>query len=382
MFDYFLDFSISFSKNHSKKIVIMSIIIMLIALYSASQLYFSHNPVKWLPENSLGRQSIEVLDKNIKGTVSIEIVIDTGKLDGVKDVEFMTTLDEIVTDLEAYETDRLKVGKVLSVVRLLKETNKALFDNKYTEYKVPDNRALIAQEFLMLETSGAEDLSKLVDRGYRKARVTVLTPWIDAVYLGDYTRDLQTLVADKLQNKYTFELTGIVPMLAKTLKQIMTATAYSYVIAFVVITFMMIMLLGSFKYGLISMLPNILPIAMTLGLMQLMNAPLDMFSMLIGSIAIGLSVDDTVHFMHGFKRVYEKTGDAELAVSETLHSSGRAMLATSIILCCGFLVYLFSVMNNLQDFGAYTALCIVVALLADFWMAPALVLLMNRKNNG
>ena len=379
LIDDFLDFSISFSKNHSIKIVVISLMIMMVSLYSASQLVFSHNPVKWLPEDSLGRQSVEILDEKIKGTVSIEIVIDTGEFDGVKDAQFMAKLDEITTVLEDFETDRLKVGKVLSVTRLLKETNKALFGNEQSEYRVPDNRPLIAQEFLMLETSGAEDLFKLVDRNYQKARVTVLTPWTDAVYLGDYTRDLHSLVADKLQGEYEFELTGIVPMLAKTLKQIMTATACSYMIAFVVITFMMIVLLGSFKYGIISMIPNLLPITMALGFMQITGAPLDMFSMLIGSIAIGLSVDDTVHFMHGFRRVYERTGDAELAVSETLYSSGRAMLTTSIVLCCGFLIYLFSVMNNLQDFGTYTALCIVVALLADFWMAPALVLILNRK---
>ena len=106
----------------------------------------------------------------------------------------------------------------------------------------------------------------------------------------------------------------------------------------------------------------------------------DMFSMLIGSIAIGLSVDDTVHFMHGFRRVFEKTDDALYAVKETLHSSGRAMLSTSIVLTLGFLTYLFSVMNNLQDFGIYTSLCSVVSLLADFWMAPALVLWINRKS--
>ena len=379
LFDAFLDFSIRFSKDHSIKIVVICMAVLLVSLYSASQLYFSHNPVKWLPEESPGRLSVEVLDNKIEGTVSIEFVIDSGEYDGIKDAEFMAMLDEISASLESYETERLKVGKVLSVVRLLKETNKALFGNQPSEYRVPDNRALIAQEFLMLETSGAEDLFKLVDRNYQKARITVLTPWTDAVYLGDYTRDLQALVEAELQSRYRYEVTGIVPMLAKTLKQIMTATAYSYMIAFVVITFMMIALLGSFKYGLVSMLPNLLPISMALGLMQVTGAPLDMFSMLIGSIAIGLSVDDTVHFMHGFRRVYEQTGDAERAVDETLHTSGRAMLTTSIVLCSGFLIYLFSVMNNLQDFGTYTALCIGVALLADFWMAPALVLIMNRN---
>lgn len=377
--DRFIEFSIFFTTRYPLPIVVVSVLLMVFTLYTAMQLPFSHDPVKWLPEESPGRQSVYFLDEKIKGSVSIEIVIDTGKVDGVKDAAFMAMLDDLVNTLEKHETDRVKVGKVLSVVHILRETNQALFDNDPAAYHVPDNRELIAQELLMLETSGARDLYRLVDSNYQKARVTVMIPWLDAVYLGDYSREIEQLVKEKVGSQGEVEVTGIVPMLARTLKQIMSATAFSYVAAFVVIAILMVFLLGSVKYGLVSMLPNLLPITFAMAMMHINGAPLDMFTMLIGSIAIGLAVDDTIHFMHGFRRNLDRGKDPVKAVEDTLHSSGRAMLATSVVLVSGFLIYLFSMMNNLQNFGFYTALCIVVALLADFWMAPALVLLMNRK---
>ena len=377
-FELFLRFSVSLSARHYKAVVLGGLTLMALAVYSASHLRFSHDTVKWLPESSQSRQAIEYVGGKINGSISMELVFDSGRVDGLRDAPLLQAMDALADEIAAYQTDIISVGKVISVVGMLKETNQALFDNDPDEYRIPNNSALVAQEMLMLETSGARDLFKLIDSDYRKARMTVMTPWVDALYFGDFVRDIETRAKQAMQGHATVEVTGIVPILSKTLREMMTATAVSYMIAFGVISVMMILLLGSFKYGLISMIPNLLPITIAMGVMQVTGAPLDMYSMLIGSIAIGLSVDDTVHFMHGFRRVYDKTGDAYRAVDETLHSSGRAMLSTTIVLSLGFLIYLFSGMNNLQDFGLYTTLCIVIALLADFWMAPALMLWMHK----
>lgn len=377
--DGFIDFSVVFSRNHTLKIVAFTSALAVVAIYGAMQLTFSHDPIKWLPDDSPGRQSILLVGKRFGGLVSVEVVVDTGKVDGIKDPAFMRTLDETVQFLEQYRTEQLEVGKVISVPAMLKETNRALMDNDPAAYAIPDSRELIAQEFLMLETSGAKDLYRLVDSNYQKARITIMLPWVDALYFGDYVRGLEAILQERFAGQAQTQVTGIVPMLSKVLKKIMQATAMSYAFAFVVITTMIILLLGSVKYGLVSMVPNILPITVTLALMHVMGAPLDMFSMLIGSIAMGLAVDDTVHFMDGFRHIYEKTGDVERAIAETLDVSGRAMLSTSTVLTLGFLIYLLSPMHNLEDFGLYTALCIVLAMLCDFWMTPALLRLLHRK---
>jgi predicted RND superfamily exporter protein len=125
------------------------------------------------------------------------------------------------------------------------------------------------------------------------------------------------------------------------------------------------------------MIPNLLPIIITLGVMGWFDFPFDMFTMLIGSIAIGLAVDDTIHFMHNFRRYYADTGDVRGSVRRTLHTAGRAMLVTSIVLSLGFFIYMFASMNNLFYFGLLTGMTIISALLADFLVAPALMALAN-----
>ena len=135
----------------------------------------------------------------------------------------------------------------------------------------------------------------------------------------------------------------------------------------------MMLLLGSVRLGLIAMIPNLFPIVLTLGLMGWTNQPLEMFSLLIGSVALGLAVDDTIHFMHGFRRRYAQTGSVEQAVRETLRTTGQALLFTSVVLAFGFLIYVLSDLNNLTRFGAFTAFSITMAFFADVMLAPALM---------
>ena len=103
------------------------------------------------------------------------------------------------------------------------------------------------------------------------------------------------------------------------------------------------------------------------------NMNLDLSNILIGSIIIGLAVDDTVHFFYNFRRYYNQTGDVEQAVRETLLTTGRALLFTTLVLVSGFIVFVVSDMRNLINFGGITCLAIVTALLADLLLAPALM---------
>ncbi len=141
----------------------------------------------------------------------------------------------------------------------------------------------------------------------------------------------------------------------------------------------MIFMLADFRLGLWSMIPNFLPILAGLGVMGLLDLPLDAMSILVGSIAIGLAVDDTVHFMHNFLRNQQIHQDIKIAVEKTLTSTGRAMLLTTIVLSAGFFIFTFSSMNNLISFGLITGLTIIIALLGDILLAPAMMALIYKN---
>jgi predicted RND superfamily exporter protein len=110
--------------------------------------------------------------------------------------------------------------------------------------------------------------------------------------------------------------------------------------------------------------------------------PLDAFTLLVGSIAIGLAVDDTIHFMHHFGRYFEASGDVGASIRETLESTGQALLYTTLVLSAGFFIYMFASMTNLFYFGFLTGFTIIMAFLADVILAPALITLVARPERS
>jgi predicted RND superfamily exporter protein len=127
------------------------------------------------------------------------------------------------------------------------------------------------------------------------------------------------------------------------------------------------------------MIPNLTPIILGLLLMYYAHIPLDMFTLLIGSIAIGLAVDDTIHFLHNFRRYYLESGDSAKAIEQTFFTTGKAMVITTIVLSLGFYAYMMANMISVQNFGLLTGSVIILALLADLLLAPALMIVAAKR---
>jgi predicted RND superfamily exporter protein len=166
--------------------------------------------------------------------------------------------------------------------------------------------------------------------------------------------------------------------MTRSLDAISLSLRKSYLIALAIITPLMFLLLGTLRTGVAAMVPNLAPIVLTLGLMGWLGFPLDTFTLMIGSIAIGLAVDDTIHFMHGFRRFHERLQDTPAAVRETLRTTGHALLVTSVVLSLSFFVYAFADLANLARFGVITGVTILFAFIADVTLSPALMTLSTR----
>ena len=382
--DRFLDRAVYFATDHAQTVVLTALFLFVAAIAGITQIQFKHDVMKWLPEHQPVRIATEHLDRDLNGTISVEILVDSGKEEGLYDPTLIANLAKLQDSLlELGEGDEAIVaGKRISVVDVLRETNQALNENRPEFYKVPDNRQLVAQELLLFENSGSDDLENMVDSELRTARLTLRLPWREA---GEYDRvvdDVQQRVDAAFGEQAEGKVTGLMMIFARTLNAMMSSMAQSYTIAAIVISLMMMLLVGHVRLGLIAMIPNLLPIILVMGVMGLTGMPLDAFTMLIGSIALGLAVDDTVHFMHNFQRYYRQSGDTVEAIIHTLHTAGRAMVVTTIVLTLGFLIFTQSEMNNLHNFGALTGMAIVLALLADILLAPALMTLIFGKKES
>jgi len=364
--------------RHYKSIIATSAILVVVALLAATKIELSHNPLYWFQPDNENRVSTEVIDATMNGSVTMEVVVDTHKENGWNNPERLNQLNALSAKLETYVDTYTRIGKVVSLATIVKETNRALHENKEQFYSIPQDANLVSQELLLFENSGSDDLEDVVDSQFSKARITIKLPWTDAVKAHDALMYVKTETAKSFPND-TVETTGMIPLLINTFAGAVHSSVTSYTIAFVAITLMMMLILGSVRMGLLSMIPNLVPIILGLLLMYIANIPLDMFTLLIGSIAIGLAVDDTIHFLHNFKRYYLETGDAAEAIEHTFYTTGKAMVITSIVLALGFYAYTMANMISVQNFGLLTGTVIVMALLADLLLAPALMMVVTKR---
>ncbi|MDH4225259.1 MAG: efflux RND transporter permease subunit [Deltaproteobacteria bacterium] len=353
-----------------------------VSLIGATQLRFSHNPVKWLAETSDVRQATELIDREMKGSVSMSVLVDTGRENGLHNPQVLNAMETFEREVETLPDQGGQgkmVGKTLGLNDMLKEINQALNENRSEFYTIPQNKQLIAQEFLLFENSGSDDLEDVVDSRFSKTQITLRTPWRDASTYVDFVNHVQQRGDELFKGQATVIPTGMLVLFTQAIHGVMISMTNSYLVAAVIITLLMMLVVGNIRIGLLSMVPNLAPILITLGIMGWMDIPLDLFNMMIGSIAIGLAVDDTIHFLHNFRRYYHQTHDAKQAVHMTLATAGRAMLFTSLVLVTGFFIYTFSSMNNLFYFGWLTGITLAIALLADIQLSPALMTLVTAK---
>ncbi|EDZ62680.1 RND family efflux transporter [Sulfurimonas gotlandica GD1] len=369
-----------FSVDHAKTIVGVSVVIIVLSVYAASKVEFKHDPLSWQPDNSPIKLSTEVVDRELRGSVTMEVIVDTKKENGLYSSELLNKIDSVVRKAEAIENDKYFVGKGWSVAEVLKEIHRALHKNSQEYYVITDNDALIPQEFLLFENSGSDDLEDLVDSAFSKARITFKLPWMEAGEYEELSQELTGLMKSELGDSVEITITGMVPLFQRTLSAAMTSMATSYITAFILIAIMMMILLGSIKIGLTSMIPNVLPVIMALGFMAIVDMPLDMFTMLVGAIVIGLSVDDTVHFFHNFARYHHQGLGTRESVVRTMTGTGRALVATSVVLSLGFFVYMFASLSNLINFGILAGGSITIALISNIILGPALLTLITKDN--
>jgi predicted RND superfamily exporter protein len=355
-----------------RAVILVWVLLLLAAAYGFVGLRLSQNGMKWLPERHPLRVDTAKIDAGMGGTLTIEIILDTGEESGLYDAELMKQLESSAAEFEGYRRGPIRIGKAATVTTVLKEVNRALNGNDPAAYRLPDTDQLVAQELLLFEMSGSDDLERIVSTDLRAVRLTLSTPFEDGML---YTEVIDEIDA-RLREEYSsteVAITGITTLFTQAIENILTSMARSYPAALIVVTLLMILLLGRLEIGLLSMVPNLLPILIVTGLMGWLRIPFDFATMTVGSIAIGLVVDDTIHFLHAFSRDLEGGADVRAATRHTLLTTGRAMFVTSLTLVAGFLAYTQATLQNLVNFGVLIAAVIVLALLADFTLVPALL---------
>lgn len=368
-----------YSYQNPKKIMATTLLLTLVIGAGISKLGVSHNIVEWLPADNPVRQATEVVNEELKTTVALEVIIDTQKINGLHDPEVMQNLEKINRIIESLEIEGVPISKSYSIVDTLKQIHQALNENNPDDYLVPNNRQVIAQELLLFENSGTDDLEELVDSQFSKARVTIRVPWVDAIFYRPLSERVEAEFKHLFAGYATVTVTGYMDLLTQSIMNVLQTMSTSYITAFIIIGVLMLVIFGDIRIGIISLVPNFFPIFVALSFMGLFKIPIDMFTVLMGGIALGLAVDDTVHFLHHFQRHFAKTQDVQQSIKNALASVGRAILFTTTILAGAFFIYLFASVGTLANLGLVLVIAIVTALITDVIITPALLAIFYKQ---
>jgi predicted RND superfamily exporter protein len=364
--------------DHPLRVLAVTGFVLLIGFGGLMRVRSSHNGLLWFPEDDPLRVASNLVDAEFKGASTVEVLVHTGRENGLHDPDTLARIERAMRHSESLEVAGHPVNKAVSIVDVVKEIHQALNENRPEFYALPRERQLVAQELLLFENSGSDDLDDVTDTRFETARMTIRTPWVDAMLYPDFLDELDRSLQAILGEAITFELTGGAVLFTRIFKGVNVSLARSYVFAFAVIAPILVLLIGDLRRGLLAVIPNLIPIYLVLGLMGWADIPIDVSTLLIGGIVLGLAVDDTIHFMHKFNRYYEDTGDARWAVHETLATTGSALLFTSLILVFGFAVFLAAYLTNARWFGLLTSFATAVAFLANVIVGPALMILVTR----
>jgi len=367
--------------RHPRAMLAVTALLAVGSLLAMTRLEMSSDPISWFPRDHPYYRASQAINEDFGGSLALELIVDTGRENGLHEPAAMNRLERFTALVEEFKEQGAKLTHTVSVVDIAKETHQALNGNAAAFYVLPQNRQLLAQELLLFENAGSDDLEQMVDPQFSEARFTVRTQWTNGVHTSAFIREAEPAFREMLGDQGTLQLTGMIALISHTVIATMESMLRSYALALALITPLMMLLIGSLRAGLVSMVPNLVPIFMTLGLMGLTGIPIDMFTLLAGCIAIGLAVDDSVHFIASFRRYLAQGNDPLRCVELTMQSTGRALLFTSVVLTAGFLVLTLSDMVNLKEVGFLTAFAIASAFLLDITVTPALLVLTHRARS-
>lgn len=362
-----------FTRTHRNTILLGGLACLVFAAYAIPRIQIDTNYVTQFKTDSKVRQDILYLDAVFKGVLTLDIILDSGAVEGVKDPEFLRQVEQFQAWLES----RAATGPVNSLVDYLKEINQALHRDDPEWYRLPESREMTAQYLLLYDSAGAdEDLSDIKDFDNRFLRLIVPIVNMPA---SDARQELQ-LIQSHVQESYPALdplLTG--GMALRTAQDVYAAQGMSrsFATALLVISLFFFLLFRSFKYGVLSLIPSVLPILLAGGIAGILGIYLDLNTMLVGAMTMGIAVDDSIHVMNRYLSAKQAGASTHDAVTSAMTESGRAVIFSSIVLVLGFSVFCLATFTTIIYVGLFGSIIMLLALLGDLLLLPALLYLVD-----
>ena len=374
----FVDWMEKTVREHSISIYICAILLLCISIIGIYNIKISGSIIEDMPKKTEFYKDIKFFEKEFEGIMPLEILVDTKREKGVMKLATLKRIDE----LQEYIEEIPEFSKPLSVVELVKYSKQAYYNNNPEYYQLPNSQE---QTFLLSYAKSSAKSTNLlksyVDSTGQYARITTFMMDTETERFDRLEEDLVAKI-DKIfpADRYNVSLTGKALVFQKGTKYLVTNLIISLSLAILLIALFMAWMFRSFRMILVSLIPNLLPLIITAGLMGFLGVPIKPSTILVFSIAFGISVDDTIHFLAKYRQeLIANNWQIKKSVYAALRETGLSMFYTSIVLFFGFSVFTISSFGGTVALGALVSITLLFAMLANLLLLPSLLLSLERS---
>ncbi len=365
-------------KGHRVSIYVISVLLLCLSIIGINKIQISGSIIEDMPKNTEFFSDLKFFEKEYEGIMPLEILIDTKRKNGVMKLATLKRMDK----LQDFFSEIPEFSKPISIVELVKYSKQAYYNNNPEYYQLPNSQE---RTFLLSYAKSSVNntlfLNNYVDSTGQFARITIFMKDIKTDRFDRIQEDLKSKI-DKIfpSDRYNVKVTGRALVFQKGTKFLMNNLIISLSIAILLIAIFMAWMFRSLKMILVSLIPNLLPLIITAGLMGFLNVPLKPSTILIFSIAFGISVDDTIHFLAKYRQeLVANHWRIKKSVYAALKETGISMFYTSIVLFFGFSVFAISSFGGTVALGILVSITLLFAMLANLLLLPSLLLSLERS---
>jgi hypothetical protein len=357
-----------FVLNYPKTIITVSVFIIGFLIVGATKVESAFDIEKTMGRNiPYVSDLLDISDSELGSLYSYDLLIEFNENDAAKQPENLQKLEQVGN----YAQDFILTKKTTSVLNIIKDLNQTLHENNEEFYCVPTNENQVAQMLLLYENSGGTESEYWMDYDYKRLRLMVELSTFNS---GEAERELADIqkMASELYPDAQVTVVGNLPQFTSMMQYVVKGQVQSFAFALIVIMFLLMIVFGSVRTGLIGLIPNIAPAIAVGGVMGWLGIPLDMMTATIIPMILGLAVDDTIHFINHGQLEFNRSKNYNKAINKTFKTVGVALLLATIIISANFLVYTTSTANNFINLGMLAVVGMFAALIADFFLTPIL----------
>jgi len=365
-------------RNHRIAIFIASILLLCGSIIGMYNIQISGSLIEDMPKNTAFYKDIKFFESEYEGIMPLEILIDTKRKKGVMKLATLKRMDE----LQEYINEVPEFARPLSVVELVKYSKQAYYNNNPEYYQLPNSQErTFLLSYAKSSAKSTNLLTSYVDSTGQYARITTFMKDTKTDRFDRIEEDLRVEI-DKIfpPERYEVSLTGKALVFQKGTKYLVNNLVISLSLAILLIALFMAWMFRSLRMILVSLIPNLLPLIITAGLMGFLGVPIKPSTILVFSIAFGISVDDTIHFLAKYRQeLIANNWKIKKSVYAALRETGVSMFYTSIVLFFGFSVFTISSFGGTVALGALVSATLLFAMLANLLLLPALLLSLEKN---